>query len=211
MFILFAYASRDLFLKKWFKLIFFSISSLLLYYNQVIHFQFYENILNWCEMDRAKFMGVFIKTHPAYKYANSGFWDLSGYEKRPYSHIQVQKTLAIDESKARDTFSFYLPPLDLYQGSLLLDLSFSCRMDQEINESFLQLLITTNQGEYIDLQHLLLKRKVNKVDQYQEFNYELMINRPIPGSKIHFSLESTDDCASTQLEIREIRVSRIDF
>ncbi len=207
--ILFGFACVHLFRRKWFKLGFFSLAYLLVYYNQVIHYQFYENILNWCHMDKTKFRMVFMKTDPAYQFSTAEFWDFSGFGKsRDTLFIPVNKTLHIDREKTIDTLNIRLPAIGLNDSGLLLNIHFKCRMEKDINESFIRLLMTEN-GAYIDLQYFLLKRKVNTFDQVQDVHYEFLITKPLPSCTMHFSLESTDEKAITKVDVVEILVNRV--
>jgi hypothetical protein len=177
----------------------------------VIHYQFYENILNWCHMDKAKFKMVFLKTHPAYKYATSDFWDFSQAGKSNQSiTLPVGKTLQIDKKNVRDTFSLHLPPMVVSDSTWLLNIDLRCKMPDEINESFVRFLLSDGE-KYVDMQNLLLLRKVNHVDQYQEIDFEMWINKPVSEGKLHISLESVDEEALTTLEVLDIQLRKIKF
>jgi hypothetical protein len=209
-FILFAAASVSLFRKTWFKLIFFSLSYLLLGYNQLIHYQFYENIMNWCQMDKEKFRMVFLQTHPAYKYSTYPFWDFSGYGSgKEINEIDIRKTIFIDAGKPVDTLSLALPAMALNDSSLLLTLSLNCKMQDALNGSFVKIYISDG-GQYVDLQHFLLRRKVNQVDQFQQVDYELLITKPLTSARMEFSLESADAVSTTtELQIINARFKRV--
>ena len=81
-------------------------------------------------------------------------------------------------------------------------------MAHNINESFLTLLITENE-KYVDLQNLLLKRVVKQSNTWTEFKYQILVNKPIHGCKIDFTLGSINNNAVTELVIERVKINKI--
>ena len=207
--VLCGYSISGLHLKKWLRYLMFVTTAALIYYNQVIHFQFYEHILNWCHMDREKFSMVFMKTHPAYRYATSEPWDFSGAGKSPsVTRLPLNNSISINDLKTSDTINVFLPSLDPGDSSLLLDISFKCLMKDELNESFVRFLLS-DKGKYVDLQNLLLRKEINRVDQYHDIHFEMLISKPVKKGTLHIRLESVDKRGTTILKFNDIAIRRI--
>jgi hypothetical protein len=77
-----------------------------------------------------------------------------------------------------------------------------------MNDSYLRLLLTDN-GQYVDLLNLLLVRKINHEDQETEFIYQFHVNKSLVKGKLHFSLESVEGDAISELQIQKIEIKRI--
>jgi hypothetical protein len=83
-------------------------------------------------------------------------------------------------------------------------------MAQSINESYVTMLLTEN-NKYVDLQNLLLKRVVKKSDKWTEYQYQILVNKPINECKIDLTLGSINNKAITELVIESIEVNNIKF
>jgi hypothetical protein len=81
-------------------------------------------------------------------------------------------------------------------------------MVQNINESFLKILITEN-DKYVDLQNLLLKRVVKQSNTWTDFKYQILVNKPINEFKIDFTLGSINNNANTELMIERVKINKI--
>jgi hypothetical protein len=83
-------------------------------------------------------------------------------------------------------------------------------MAQSKNESYVTMLLTEN-NQYVELQNLLLKRVVKKNDEWTEYQYQILVNKPINECKIDLTLGSNDDKANTELVIERIEINTIKF
>lgn len=207
--IIFAYSARHYTRFIWFRLGFLFISGLLMIYNLILHKQFFETIINPCEMDRKRFGMVFLKTHEAYRYSCSPFWDFSTHENNPVIlKLPQNRILQTDQNKPTDTLCMFLPPLEARDSALLFELDMQGTMRHDINESYLRILLTDN-GAYKDLLNLLLRRKISVSDTGQNFTYQFHVPGSLPKGKLNLSLESVDGKSETTLLIKEIRIKRI--
>lgn len=207
--IVFAYSVRHYTRFIWFRLGFLSISGLLMIYNLILHKQFFETIINPCEMDRKRFSMVFLKTHEAYRYSCSPFWDFSAYNASPLlKKLPVNRIMQTGKHKEKDTLTVFLPPMEARDSALLFELDMLGTMRQDINESYLRILLTDN-GAYKDLLNLLLRRKITVSDTGQNFTYQFHVPGSLPQGKLNLSLESVDGKSETLLLIRDIRIKKI--
>ena len=180
-------------------------------YNLIVHHQFFENIINWCEMDKERFQMVFLKTHEAYKYATSPFWDFSRFNHyASIKSVSIQKKLSINSEKTEDRYQIQLPELNAKDSSLLFNLKLKGTMLGEINDSYLRILINDN-GEYIELLNLLLRRKMNQSDTEQTFIYQFHVSKSIKKPLLNISLESVNNEASCDLKLEAIEIKRVDL
>jgi hypothetical protein len=83
-------------------------------------------------------------------------------------------------------------------------------MAQSKNESYVTMLLTEN-NQYVELQNLLLKRVVKKNDEWTEYQYQILVTKPINECKIDLTLGSIDDKANTELVIERIEINTIKF
>jgi len=209
LFIAFAYSAKPYIRTNWSKSILLLIAGFGIYYNQIVHKQFFENIINWCEMDKQRFQMVFMKTHEAYKYASSPFWDFSRYDQhRVFQTIAIQKQLSINSKKNIDQFQVELPELDSKDSSLLFNLKIKGSMHDGINDSYLRILINDG-GEYIELLNLLLRRKITLAQHEQAFIYQFHVSKSIKNPLLNISLESVNSKACTDLKLDCIEIKRV--
>ncbi len=208
--ILFSYSSYQYFKFKFYKLSFFLISILGIFYNQIIHYQFYNHILNSCSMNESNFKMVFLKTHPYYAYSTYPFWDFNSFEKNKISNIEVNHTLICNNTNLESKISLQLPALITKDSSFLLDIELSIEMFDKINESTLNILINDDE-QYVDLHHFLLKRVVKKVNQKTEFTYQILINKSVKQGIIYFYLNSLDKKAKSECQVKSINIQKIKF
>ena len=209
LFIVFAYATNSFIKSKWSKIILLLFTSIGIKYNLIVHHQFFENIINWCEMDKERFQMVFMKTHEAYKYASSPFWDFSRYDQhRVFQTIAIQEQLSINIEKNIDQFQVKLPELDSKDSSLLFNLKIEGSMHDGINDSYLRILINDG-GEYIELLNLLLRRKITLAQHEQAFIYQFHVSKSIKNPLLNISLESVNSKACTDLKIENIEIKRV--
>ena len=180
------------------------------YFNSIILFQFYEQIINWCEMDKQRYHMVFLKTHEAYKYASSPFWD---FEKlHPSAHkksIVHPCELSINQNKETDTHQLNLPPMSNKDSAVLYTLFFRQQEMTEQKDAYLRLLLT-DKGEYIDLLHLLLLRKINPSPQIQAFTYQFHCSKLAKAPILQLNLESVNHTTQTKLYLDSIWIQNID-
>lgn len=209
LFIAFAYSLNSFIKTNGAKIILLVFTAIGIKYNLIVQHQFFENIINWCEMDKERFQMVFLKTHEAYKYATSPFWDFSSFNKvAPMKTVPIQKKLSIDIEKSEDKFQIQLPELEANDSTLLFNLKLKGTMFDEINDSYLRILINDN-GEYIELLNLLLRRKMVLANKEQTFIYQFHVSKSINKPLLNISLESVNNKAKTDLNLEEIEIKRI--
>jgi hypothetical protein len=162
-------------------------------------------------MDKQRFQMVFMKTHEAYKYATSPFWDFSRYDQSStFQTIAIQKQLSINIEKRIDQFQVQLPELDAKDSSLLFNLIIKGEMQDEINDSYLRILINDG-GEYIELLNLLLRRKITMANKAQVFIYQFHVSKSIKNPLLNISLESVNNKACTDLKLENIEIKRVNL
>ncbi len=206
--LLFAYSIRPVLKKKSFSVSFFVIGLCSLFYNQILHYQFSNFILNSCEMNKEKFKMIFLKTHRYYAYSTYDFWKFEQYKPQLTLDTAVNLNFSIDENKLEQKQSLSLKEIKHNDSSILIDINLKIKMSQNINESYLTMLITEN-NQYIDLQNLLLKRVVKQNDTWTEFKYQIFVNKPIKECKIDFTLGSINNNAKTELIIENVAINKI--
>jgi hypothetical protein len=206
--LIFAYSIRPFLIKKWFYLSFISIGISSLIYNQVLHYQFSNFILNSCEMNKDKFKMIFLKTHPFYAYSTFDFWKFDQYNPQLILDTSANMVFKIDANKLEDKQSFMINEIKHNDSSVLIDLNLKIKISQNINESFLTMLIT-EKDKYVDLQNLLLKRVVKQSDTWTKFKYQILVNKPTSDCKIDFTLGSINNKANTELIIESIAINKI--
>jgi hypothetical protein len=211
LFIAFAYSANPYIQSLKSKTLLLILTTFGIYYNQIVHKQFFENIINWCEMDKQRFQMVFMKTHEAYKYATSPFWDFSRYDQSStFQTIAIQKQLSINIEKRIDQFQVQLPELDAKDSSLLFNLMIKGEMQDEINDSYLRILINDG-GEYIELLNLLLRRKITMANKEQVFIYQFHVSKSVKNPLLNISLESVNNKACTDLKLENIEIKRVNL
>jgi len=208
--LLFAHSIRPFFMKKWFYLSFLTIGISSLIYNQILHYQFSNFILNSCEMNKENFKMIFLKTHRYYAYSTYNFWHFDQYKPNLISDTTLNLKLSINENNKNDIQSIYLKTKNRSDSSILINLNFKIKMAQSKNESYVTMLLTEN-NQYVELQNLLLKRVVKKNDEWTEYQYQILVNKPINECKIDLTLGSNDDKANTELVIERIEINTIKF
>ena len=206
--LLFAYSIQPVIKKKWFYISFITLGISSLIYNQILHYQFSNFILNSCEMNKEKFKMIFLKTHRYYAYSTYDFWKFEQYKPQLTLDTSVNLNFSIDENKLEQKQSLSLKEIKHNDSSILIDINLKIKMSQNINESYLTMLITEN-NQYIDLQNLLLKRVVKQSDIWTEFKYQIFVNKPIKECKIDFTLGSINNNAKTELIIENIAINKI--
>lgn len=206
--LLFAYSIRPFLIKKWFYLSFISIGISSLIYNQILHYQFSNFILNSCEMNKDKFKMIFLKTHPYYAYSTYDFWKFDQFKPQLTFDTSANLNFSINKLRIEQKQSFSLKKIQHNDSSILVDLNLKIKMSQNINESFLTMLITEN-DKYVDLQNLLLKRVVKQSNTWTEFKYQILVNKPIHECKIDFTLGSINNNAITELVIERVKINKI--
>jgi hypothetical protein len=206
--LLFAYSIQPVIKKKWFYISFITLGISSLIYNQILHYQFSNFILNSCEMNKEKFKMIFLKTHRYYAYSTYDFWKFEQYKPQLTLDTAVNLNFSIDENKLKQKQSLTLKEIKQNDSSILIDINLKIKMSQNINESYLTMLITEN-NQYIDLQNLLLKRVVKKSDIWTEFKYQIFVNKPIKECKIDFTLGSINNNAKTELIIENAAINKI--
>jgi hypothetical protein len=211
LFIVFAYSINSFLKSKWSIIILMIFTSIGVKYNLIVHHQFFENIINWCEMDKERFQMVFLKTHEAYKYSTSPFWDFSRFDKDAcIQSVSIQKKLSINSEKTEDRYQIQLPELSAKDSSLLFNLKLKGTMFGKINDSYLRILINDN-GEYIELLNLLLRRKMTKSDTEQTFIYQFHVSKSIKKPLLNISLESVNNQATCDLKLEAIEIKRVNL
>jgi hypothetical protein len=199
--LLMAYGFRDLTQNPWIRYSLLSLIASCFIYWRIIQYQFMNNIINWCDMDKARFEMVFLKTHDVYHYSTYPFWDFSDSNNNPViSETSINKTLHINEKVK--PYYILLPETDCKDSSLLL--SFFIRADTSNKDAYLRLLITDN-GQYVEQQTLLLQRKATANGK---FKFQFLIRQSLRKGRAELRLESTGSLKSCSLHIEKLTIQR---
>lgn len=205
--LLFAYSLIGLKVKPILKYCLISIMSLSFFYNWIVQYQFFNHIINWCDMDKARYKMVFLKTHEVYRYSTYSFWDFNEYkERKPFLTIDPKISLCqSDEKKSEDHLE--INGIDGKDSSILVTMKLIGTRSND--NAYLRLLITED-GKYIEQQTLLLSRKISKENEKQEFEFEFPIRKKIKNLKIRVGLESTFGAIKANLVLRNIELRRME-
>ena len=180
-----------------------------LYFNHIVLFQFYEQIINWCEMDQKRYHMVWMKTHEAYKYASSPFWNFEAlHPSSQHQSLKQPVTLNINAHKPSDNTDIMLPPLQQKDSAVLYTLFLSSKTLNQYDDAYLRLLLT-DKGNYVDLLHLLLIRKIKSSPQAQAFTYQFHCSKTAFQPKLQINLESVDQKAETTVHLDSIWIQNI--
>jgi hypothetical protein len=152
---------------------------------------------------------VWMKTHEAYKYASSPFWNFEAlHPSAQHQTIKQTVTLNINAQKPSDNTDIMLPPLQQKDSAVLYTLFLNSKALNQYDDAYLRLLLTDN-GNYVDLLHLLLIRKVNPSPQAQAFIYQFHCSKTALQPKLQINLESVDQKAETTVHLDSIWVQNI--
>lgn len=209
--LIFGYSFRPYFQSKLFKIIGIPFLFILLWYNQIIHTQFFENIINWCDMDKKRFQMVFLKTDPIYRYSCSPFYNYSKYDNNlSFINKKIDKIFSIHSNVSKDTITYFFNEWKTNDSTLLINIKFKALIKDYINESFFRILLTDN-GVYKDLHYVLLKRILEQTDSVTEFTYQFHLNESVLKPILHLSLETNKDPDESELLLESIEVKRVKF
>lgn len=209
--LVFGYAFKPYLQSKLFKIIGIPILFILLWYNQIIHIQFFEHIINWCDMDKKRFQMVFLKTDPIYRYSCSPFYNYSKYDNNSsFLYKKIDKIFSIQPNSSKDTSTYYFNTWETLDSSLLINFKFQVFKKNKQNESFFRILLTDN-GDYKDLHTILLKRIIEQSDSTTEFTYQFHLKETVKKPILHLSLETKDDGDESGLILESIEVKRVKF
>jgi hypothetical protein len=208
--LLFAYSIRPVLKKKWFSVSFIVVGLCSLFYNQILHYQYSNFILNSCEMNEEKFKMIFLKTHPYYAYSTYDLWNFESFEKKQIKDSICNLSFSIHQNKPKDLNTIEIVGINSQTSNILIELDLKIKMNQNINESVLTMLLTEN-NQYLDLHHFLLKRVVKKNNEWVSYQYQIYISKPIKKCKLDFTLESINNKADTDLKIETVKIKSIDL
>ncbi|MDP2176529.1 MAG: hypothetical protein Q8K70_11525 [Bacteroidota bacterium] len=209
-FILFAYTTTLIYHANKTRITIIAMAIIGILYNQIIHYQFYNQIINWCKMDKAKFKMVFLKTHPYYAYSTSDFWNFESFKTNQIIDSSINLNFSINPNQSKDSKTIEFDEIIANDSNILIDLELKIKMNNNINESVISMLLTEN-NQYIDLHHFLLKRVVKEKNNWTDYKYQILINKPIRHCKIDFTLESIDNNSITELSIQNVKLHRIAY
>lgn len=203
--ILTGYSTKSLFTNGKKQLIGLIILLALTCYNRIILFQFFNNIINWCDMDKKRFEMVYLKTDKVYNYSTYPFWDFSRFDhlNSITNTFNLHSTLSLNSS-----IEFPLGDYNVGDSSLLLDVNLKAANIN--NDAYLDILITDS-GKYVEQQTLLLCRKVETTDP-TTFKFQFLINKNLSdSSKINIQLKSTGSKSPCIVVIETLELKRIRY
>lgn len=166
-------------------------------YNRIVLYQYFNHIINWCNMDKARFSMIFMRTHEVYKYSTYPFWDFSAYDAAPIEGITiVNKTLKTDESVNIET-----DRITDTREPVLVDIRGKARTTNRT--AYLRILITRD-GQYIEQQTLLLQRKMKTDGQWHDYEFQFPLNTTMQGLNFWIKPETVDGGKDGEVYIKEI-------
>jgi hypothetical protein len=206
-FILFVYAVQMVNQSIWGNIVIQLGCFILLIYNQIVIKQFFNQIINWCSMDKERFEMVFLQTHEVYHYACHNFWDFNKYKKtQPLEQFSVNKSLKTNSSSPIAKASISMPNIETNDSDLLVTIKMNAKILEAKNTSYLRMLIL-NEGKYVEQQTLLLRRKFDTVCKEEEF--DILIHKELKNATLEMTLESVDGSSSAEIEDLQILIRRI--
>lgn len=168
-------------------------------HNRVVQYQFFNHIINWCDMDQQRFSMVFMRTHEVYKYSTYPFWDFSRYAaQKEFEVKKIQRTL-----KSEETLETQFERLQTKDSPVLVTLR--ARAKSNSRGAYLRILVTDNNG-YIDQQLLLLMRKIKTDGQWHEFEFQFPVNKDLDRPKFWIKLEDAGMKGDAEIAIDEVGI-----
>lgn len=200
------------YLKKKISAIFLTlILSVFIAHNMIVQKQFFDHIINWCDMDRERYQMVFLKTHEAYKYSTSKLWDYQPFlSSEPFLTIPADTSISIGKDQKRDLFEFELPPLENRDSLLAFTIGFRANITGSGKEAYLRILATDG-GNYREQLRHLLKRELKQGASEKEFDYTFHLNGSLSKGRISVFLESVDSRSEAEVLVKELRIRRFRF
>lgn len=200
--LLMAYGFRELVKNTWIRYGLLTLLSSSFIYWRILQYQFMNHIINWCDMDKERFEMVFLKTHEVYKYSTYSFWDFSTYDDQPViGQFILKKTLQLNSKETEITLD--LPTIESNDSTLLF--TFDIYSSSKNEDAYLRFLIT-DEGEYIDQQTLLLRRKTQLSPQ---IFFQFPIIKKLKKARIVIRLETTGSEIECGAMLDRLRIQRI--
>lgn len=200
--LLFAKGLIDL---KRYKSIKFTILGLLVMtymYNRIVIYQFYNHIINWCDMDKHRLEMVFLRTHEVYNYSTYPFWDFSRFDNTKPTYVQT----ICDSISSGGTASFRLPPIEANDSSILITIKGKAKINDD--DYYLRFLLT-DKGEYVEQQTLLLQRKISVNNRFQGFDFKFHIYKSLTTAQMRVSLEKVGAGKGAVFVLDSIALTRV--
>jgi hypothetical protein len=180
---------------------------ILLIYNQIVLKQFFNHIINWCSMDKERFEMVFFKTHEVYHYACHNFWDFTKYKQETAPiQFKVNENLKTNSNTPISKASIPLPEIELNDSDLLITIRMNAKLFESKNTAYLRMLIL-NDGQYVEQQTLLLRRKFDIKSREDEF--DILIHKELKNATLEMTLESVNGSSYAEIEHLQILIRRI--
>lgn len=200
--LLMAYGFRSLVKNTWIRVTLLTILGCSFIYWRILQYQFFNNIINWCDMDKERFEMVFLKTHEVYHYSTSPFWDFSEYrDQAVIEQIDISKTLKLHSKESVTTID--LPEIESHDSLLLF--TFDIYSPDNNKDAYLRFLLTDN-GRYVEQQTFLLQRKT----QFSPSTYfQFFIRQGLKKGKLEIRIETTGSDANCGVMIDRLRIQRI--
>ncbi len=197
-----AYGFRELTRNKWVKYVVLLLFSTSFIYWRIVQYQFFNHIINWCDMDKERFEMVFLKTHEVYHYSTYPFWDFSSADGQPViSETSIKKTIELKDNT--QALIVDIPETDCRDSSILL--TFSLYSSGNNKDAYLRFLLT-DEGQYVEQQTYLLRRK-DPLSPLVHFQFH--IRQSLKKGKVAIRLESTGSEKPCGVMIDRLRIQRI--
>jgi len=176
-------------------------------YNQILHYQFRNFILDWCNMNKQKFMDVFMKTKSRYAYFTADDWSFDNARNSRVLKTFVKKEeIPMLPNEINDFFTLDSLKLDSTKQYRIL---FRCdaRFSKEVTEETLVIHISQN-NNYHDYLSKMFKKMVRKPDNWKPFRFEFYL-KPAKGQlKVVFGVQEVEN---QSLWIRNITADVIEY
>lgn len=179
-------------------------------YNQIIHYQYRAEIINWCDMNKQRFMDVFLRTSDDYKYftANDRQFTKSINEQVLDTFISKRMPLYVVDMSGEKTL------LDINTEPLLKKRKHRFRFEMEgkfmdrRTDIKLIAFVTKKEGEYLDFQQMLLKKDLVDSGKWLPVVFEFEIPETDGPNRAYFKLR---DLKGTDLKVRNVRCTLISY
>ena len=197
-----AYGFRELTRHQWIRYSIITLLSTCFIYWRIVQYQFFNHIINWCDMDKDRLSMVFLKTHEVYHYSTYPFWDFSMFsEQAVIAQKDIKTTIKLEPNGVITTIE--LPEIDNHDSSLLL--TFDIHSPYQNKDAYLRFILTDN-DEYVEQQTLLLHRKTQFSAQT---DFQFFIKQGLKKGLLEIRLETTGSYDRCEVFFDKLRIQRI--
>lgn len=151
------------------------IGTVFIIYNQVLHYQYRNWILNWCDMDKEKYFDVFMKTDQAYRFYTYDDWDFSYIKNDSVEHAFLGD---FKEPVKKNRQTIFRVDSLMMQPGRRYRMRFHCQMrwTNSSGEDKMSVNITAG-GIYHDYLQKFIKKSIRSGKGWQKFTYEFLVRQ----------------------------------